>query len=153
MPSGVCQVSFETSPPVSFSARARQSSSDFLGTSRSATDPRLLVPLWTPPVRIRRSAGLRERGLGVGVLRSGEGGAGLGDARPSDVAGAVVEPPVGPVGGAAAATGRLAPAAGPCRCVELHESKLRTHVCSIAPGYDRYSVRPTPRRRGSPLQR
>src|SRR5437764_2565071 len=142
MPSGVAQVSFETSPPASFSARARQSSSDFLGTSPSATRPGYLCACGRLRFGPAGSAGLREWGLGVGVLRSGEGGAGLGDARPSDVAGAVVEPPVGPVRGAAATAGLLAPAAGPCRCVDLHESKLRTHVCSIAPGYDRYSARP-----------
>src|SRR2546430_12972246 len=111
MPSGVAQVSFETSPPASFSARARQSSSDFLGTSPSATDPRLLVRLWTAPVR-PQSARLRERGVGVGVLGSGQGGAGLGDTRPSDVAGAGVEPPVGPGCGAAAPPGPPPPGAG-----------------------------------------
>src|SRR2546429_7469977 len=110
MPSGVAQVSFETSPPVSFSARARQSSSDFLGTSPSATDPRLLVRLWTAPVR-PQSARLRERGLGVGVLGSGQGGAGLGDTRPSDVAGAGGGPPARAAGGAAAPAGRGPPRA------------------------------------------
>src|SRR5690349_7207959 len=128
MPSGVRQVSFEASPPASFSARARQSSSDFLGTSRSATRPGYLCVCGRPRFEPAGSARFGKRGLGIGVLRSGEGGAGLGDARPSDVAGAVVEPPVGPVRGAAAGAGLLGPAAGPCRCVDLYESKLRTHV-------------------------
>src|SRR5438067_12340459 len=78
MPSGVRHVSFEASPPTSFWARARQSSSDFLGTSRSATGLRLLVPLWTPPVRLRlvswpSGAGPRGRGSALGQEQRGPG--------------------------------------------------------------------------------
>src|SRR5262249_42490952 len=48
----------------------------------------------------------------------------------------------GPVRGAAAGARRLAPArpVPPGRRLDLDESKLRTHVFSIAPGYDRYSA-------------
>src|SRR5215211_8993961 len=140
MPSGVRQVSFETSPPASFSASARHSSSDLRGNSPSATNQGYLCACGRLRSGAGGSAGLGQRSLGVRVLGSGEGGAGLGDARPSDVAGAVVEPPVGPVRGPAAAASRLGPAgAGACgRCVELDESKLRTPVCSMASGYDSY---------------
>src|SRR6266511_1277583 len=140
MPSGVRQVSLEASPPASLSARARQSSSDFRGNSPSATGPIYLCACGRLRSGAGVSAGLGERALGVGILRSSESGPGLGHAGPSDVTGAVVEAPVRPVRGTAATAGGLAPAAGPCRSVDLDESKLRTHARSIAAGYDRYSA-------------
>src|SRR5215211_117495 len=66
MPSGVRHVSFETSPPASFAASARHSSSDLRGNSPSATNQGYLCTCG----RLRSGAG-GQLALGSGDLGSG----------------------------------------------------------------------------------
>src|SRR3979490_2902874 len=96
MPSGVTHVRRTASPLISCSARARQSARDVRGEPWSATNSRVLVALWAPPVGSVASTGLRQGGGRVGPLRPLQRGPSLGDTLSTDVPGTVAERATGP---------------------------------------------------------